>query len=71
MTVSRQRLHQKKLIAEGRCFICGKKRKHYAAACDKHALEIRVAARRRRREKVGIPVDAPLSKRGRPPKVSS
>ena len=42
---SRQREWQKKMIREGRCQICGKPRKNYAALCDYHAKKNRERAR--------------------------
>lgn len=58
--VSRQRLAQRRLVAQGRCQACGRPRNLYASYCDEHQRQRRDYARDRRRAKVGIPPDAPI-----------
>lgn len=60
--LTRQRRWQVTRVAEGRCSLCGKPRRHYAAVCDNCAL----AKRRRIRALQGFSPWKPGG-RGRPP----
>jgi len=63
--LTRQRRWQLARIAEGRCMLCSKARRHYAAMCDECAL----AQRRRNRELLGCK-PWKLGGMGRPPLVA-
>lgn len=62
---SRQIRWQQKQLKKNNCRQCGRPKvnKHHCAEC---AEKIRVRARNRYRLKVGIPIEAPLSRNGRP-----
>jgi len=64
-TMTRQRKKQIALSAEGLCCICAKPKvsKNFCTACREKNRNANII---RYRTKVGIPLDAPLSKRGRP-----
>ncbi len=58
--MTRQIEYQKRMRAQGRCRVCGKKAN--GAFCTKHALAHRTRSRNWRRKKAGIPLDAPVAK---------
>lgn len=63
-SVCKQVRWQRKQMANGRCATCGEPAD--GMYCPKHRRIIRKKQRDRQRIKAGIPLDAPLSKRGRP-----
>jgi hypothetical protein len=63
--VSRQREYQRRMVASGRCRLCGEPRNLYANFCDAHAEKSREQQRKYYRARRGIPLDMPLRNSGR------
>lgn len=57
--LSRQRLWQKRMAAEGRCIICATKT-DLGTRCALHLALFRTDNRNRYRKRHGIPLDAPI-----------
>ncbi len=67
--ISKQVRYQRRHRAMGLCWLCGDKVHGDSPFCLKHRDDARTRRRNLYRRKVGIPLDAPLSKAGRPRKT--
>ena len=63
---SKQRRWQQRQIEKGLCIKCSKPAVNGGRYCARHQAYERVRNRNRYRKAKGIPLDAPLSTRGRP-----